>query len=458
MINICNHWMSRAAVARATTDGVMILVGAAIAQAWFRSGAPADFHMVLPYALVLIPMTIALNAWFGLYSVQVNRLFCNTVARALVVLYIAGAVAYCMFAAFPLVEANRAMIESSIIIGIFGTLIHRVHSMHSATQRKNRVLIFGTGPRAVDVKSNLEQYDRDIEIVGFYCPHRAEVRAIRDELLVGDGMSLLEVVRSLNIDEVVVAVTERRGGGIPLEDLLHCKLLGVNVIDLATHFERSLGQVRLDALKAGWLVFGDGFDQSLGRQFIKRAFDIVVASALLILTLPLMILAAIAIVLEDGFPIIYRQERVGWDGGRFKVIKFRSMRKDAEKDGKPRFAVVKDARITRVGRLIRKCRIDELPQLLSVIKGHMSLVGPRPERPFFVEQLVKQVPYYSIRHYVKPGLTGWAQVRFQYGGSLEDSAEKLQYDLYYVKNHSLFLDLVILFETVRVVVTGRGAC
>ena len=193
------------------------------------------------------------------------------------------------------------------------------------------------------------------------------------------------------------------------------------------------------------------------RTFVKRVFDLVVASLLLIIALPVMIATAIVIVLESGFPIVYRQERVGRAGRVFQLAKFRSMRPDAEADGRPRWAASNDNRITRVGRFIRKYRIDELPQLVNVLKGDMSLVGPRPERPFFVDQLTQNIPFYAARHSVKPGLTGWAQVRYHYGATLDDAANKLQFDLYYVKNHSLFLDLVVLFETVVVVVTGKGA-
>lgn len=244
---------------------------------------------------------------------------------------------------------------------------------------------------------------------------------------------------------------------MPLRELLDCKLQGIKVVDLASHFEQTLGQIRLDSLYAGWLIFGDGFRQGSIRSGVKRLFDIVCASILILISLPIMAIAAVFIVLEDGFPLIYRQERVGLNGRLFNVIKFRSMRRDAEKDGKPVWARAKDNRVTRVGQIIRKLRIDELPQLFSVLKGDMSLVGPRPERPFFVDQLTKEIPFYAVRHSVKPGVTGWAQVRYHYGATVEDSAEKLQYDLYYVKNHSLFLDLVILFETVGVVLTGKGA-
>ena len=255
----------------------------------------------------------------------------------------------------------------------------------------------------------------------------------------------------------MVAVADRRAGSTPLRELLDCKLRGVRVVDIATHFEKTKGQIRLDSVSAGWLIFGDGFAQGVARTIVKRLFDIVCAIVLLILASPVMLLAALAVVLESGLPIFYRQERVGYNGRPFNVVKFRSMRTDAEKDGTPRWASAGDDRVTRVGLIMRKLRIDELPQLFSVLKGDMSLVGPRPERPYFVEQLTQQIPYYSVRQSVKPGVTGWAQVRYHYGATLEDSAEKLQYDLYYVKNHSLFLDLVILFETVGVVLLAKGA-
>ena len=210
-------------------------------------------------------------------------------------------------------------------------------------------------------------------------------------------------------------------------------------------------------MKAGWLIFGEGFNQTLGRQLVKRITDIVGSVVLLVIAAPVMLLTAILIVLEDGLPVLYRQQRVGRDGRTFDVIKFRSMRTDAEKDGKPRFATANDDRTTRVGRVIRKLRIDELPQLITVLKGDMSIVGPRPERPFFVDQLTRKFPFYAARHSVKPGVTGWAQVRYAYGETLEDAAHKLQYDLYYVKNHSVLLDTLILFETIAVVLTGKGA-
>lgn len=244
---------------------------------------------------------------------------------------------------------------------------------------------------------------------------------------------------------------------MPLRQLLDCKLYGIRVVDIATYFEKTLAQIKVSHVNAGWLVFGDGFNQGVVRTLVKRVFDVLFSGAILILTLPLMALTAVAIRLESRGPVLYRQERVGLNGEVFNVVKFRSMRTDAEKDGKPRWATLNDDRVTRVGKFIRKVRIDELPQLFNVLRGEMSLVGPRPERQFFVDDLVTKIPYYAVRHSVKPGVTGWAQVRYEYGSTIEDSVEKLQYDLYYVKNHTLFLDLLILLETVAVVLTGKGA-
>jgi sugar transferase (PEP-CTERM system associated) len=253
----------------------------------------------------------------------------------------------------------------------------------------------------------------------------------------------------------VVSVQNRRGG-FPIKELLDCKLQGVKVTDAATFFERETCQIRVDSLQPSWLVFGGGFDQSFVRIFMKRSFDLFCSTVLLILTLPIMLLAGLVVWLEDRGPAFYAQERVGKDGKTFRVLKFRSMRIDAEKSGKPQWAAQNDPRITRVGNFMRKTRIDELPQILNVFKGEMSFVGPRPERPYFVEQLIEVVPYYNVRHSIKPGITGWAQVRYGYGSSAEDALQKLQYDLYYVKNNSLFLDVLILIDTLKVVLFRSG--
>jgi sugar transferase (PEP-CTERM system associated) len=232
---------------------------------------------------------------------------------------------------------------------------------------------------------------------------------------------------------------------------------GVKVIELPTFFEREYRQVMLESLNPSWMVLGDGFREGMLGNLVKRVFDVIVSGALFLVALPIMLVTALCIYLDSGLPVLYRQRRVGQDGRVFTLYKFRSMRVDAESTGAPRWASTGDDRTTRVGRFIRKWRLDELPQLINVLRGEMSFVGPRPERPYFVDQLTKQIPYYALRHSAKPGITGWAQVRYQYGASVDDAIEKLQYDLYYLKNRSLFLDIMIMFATVEVVLWGRGA-
>ena len=429
------------------------------AVAWIGNGLPVRLDMVFIYALILGVTMLLLNAWLGFYQRIHNRTVQQSRARAVLSLYLAVPIAYGIFTMLPLAELSRDFLQLSAMAAIFGMLTNRVSTAHTAASSKaaHRVLVFGTGAKALSVKRTLAKSDPNIEIVGFYPSANEEEAKIPAEFILQRTQSLTDTALNLKVNEIVVAITERRGGSMPLRELLDCKLYGIKVLDLASHFEQTLGQIRLDALYAGWLIFGDGFRQGIWRTFIKHVFDVICATILLILALPVMTVTAMLIVIESGFPILYRQERVGLNGRIFKVIKFRSMRTDAEKDGKPRWASAKDDRVTRVGRVIRKLRIDELPQLFSVLTGDMSLVGPRPERPFFVDKLTREIPFYAVRHSVKPGVTGWAQVRHHYGASVEDSAEKLQYDLYYVKNHTLFLDLVILFETVGVVLTGKGA-
>lgn len=329
-----------------------------------------------------------------------------------------------------------------------------------------RVLIVGAGAEAEKVARELAS-SRAVRycLLGFYPVQsgveQSGVGAPAQEAVSApvflSSVSIPDIVLNQRVDEVIVAVREQRGAGVPLDQLLACRLRGIPVLDLPGFYERARGEVPTDSLKASWLIYGHGFAQSDFRNALKRCFDILSASVLLVLALPIMLVTSIAIKLESDGPVIYRQERVGLAGRSFMCLKFRSMRNDAEKDGMARWAVKNDARITRVGSFIRKCRIDELPQLLSVLQGHMSLVGPRPERPSFVAELRSRIPFYDIRHSVKPGVTGWAQVRYSYGATVEDARRKHQFDLFYVKNHSLWLDLLILMETVTVVLFGEGA-
>lgn len=459
MIKIFNHWLPWRSLAELLFDLSFLIASFVIIVMWANSGLPIQLdHMVLYAAIFAIAM-VTINYFLGFYQQKALKTPARSRARIVLSLYLAIPIAYCLYVITPIATLDSTLIQLSAMSAVFGMLVTRVgaSSVRNGRMLSRRILVFGTGHQAIAVTQALEHSDPSAQIVGYYPGANEEASLVPTNKVLCRTQSLSDTASNLKIDEIVVALSERRGGSMPLRELLDCKLKGIRVFDLASHFEQTLGQIRLDALYAGWLIFGDGFRQGQVRTTVKRVFDIVCASILIVLALPVMMLTAICIILEDGLPLIYRQERVGLNGRLFNVIKFRSMRRDAEKDGKPIWAQSKDNRATKVGRLIRKIRVDELPQLLSVLKGDMSLVGPRPERPFFVDQLTKEIPFYAVRHSVKPGVTGWAQVRYHYGATVEDSAEKLQFDLYYVKNHSLFLDLVILFETVGVVLTGKGA-
>jgi sugar transferase (PEP-CTERM system associated) len=428
-----------------------------LAAAWLTRDPPSAVGVIAPYALVFAFATTAVNKAIGFYHRDAKRGLTQTLALALVSFLLAVSVAYGIFGLLPKQGVRYEVLQLSALLALGAMVVVRIYAAHGGLGPVlvRRVMVLGTGPEAVSVEQSLR--GGDVNIVGFYPVPGSEPSQVPHGRVLSPEHSLSDATRKFKVDEIIVAVGERRGGGMPLNELLDCKLAGVRVLDLSSYFERALGQVRLDSLRASWLIFGDGFRQGMTRTFVKRMFDIVAASALIVLTLPVMLVTALLITLESGLPVFYRQERVGQGGRVFKVTKFRSMRTDAERDGKPRWAASNDDRVTRVGRVIRRYRIDELPQLFNVLKGEMSLVGPRPERPYFVDQLTREIPFYAARHSIKPGLTGWAQVRYHYGATLDDAAEKLQFDLYYVKNHTLFLDLVILFETVVVVITGEGA-
>lgn len=456
MIRVFSHWIYWKTIPKIAFD-VAFPVGCVL-LAVFWAGQERQ-ESIVTYAVIFALVMVACNAWLGLYHRSHNRTMEQTRSRAFLLWVLSVPVAYIVFSFLSIADDNQNLLIFSGLAAFFGTLVHRVNTIHRRTDALmlHRVLIFGTGAEADSVSEVLEGSDPDIRIVGFYPGISDSEVCTPGRMELSRSKSLAETAYASHADEIIIAVHERRGGILPLRELLECKLAGVNVLDLTSYFEQTLGQIRLDSLRAGWLIFGEGFRQGRGRLVVKRMFDIIAASILLVLALPVMLITALLITLEDGGSVFYQQERVGLNGRSFNIIKFRSMRADAESDGKPRWAAANDQRTTRVGHIIRKLRIDELPQLYSVLTGRMSLVGPRPERSYFVDQLARDIPFYAVRHSVKPGVTGWAQVSYRYGASVDDSIRKLQYDLYYVKNHSLFLDIVILFETVGVVLTGQGA-
>ena len=357
----------------------------------------------------------------------------------------------------------------SIAIAVFMTVLLGVrfffHLYYRSSFLKKRVLVLGQGPMAEAATAYMSGpgHNRLNHVRTIAHGRIVENRmswVVQGNLAVGEpamaeATPLLQIAQALRVDEIVVAVDDKRG--LAVWDLLECRLNGIDVIDYLNFWEREFSQIDVSHVGAGTLAFTGGFQFNRRRRVLKRVADFTVSLLFLAAVFPITLLVAIAIKLESRGPVFYRQERVGLNGQIFRVWKFRSMRTDAEKDGVPRWASAKDNRVTRVGKFIRATRIDEIPQIINVLEGDMSFIGPRPERPYFVQQLRREMPYYDLRHRVKPGITGWAQVNYRYGELIEDARQKLAFDLYYVKNNDVFLDLTILVQTVRVIVFAHGA-
>jgi sugar transferase (PEP-CTERM system associated) len=363
-----------------------------------------------------------------------------------------------LYVVMPSLAIGDGIFVSSLVIFLLAIIAWRLlfNRLAYAPHLEERVLIVGAGATARMVARQIQsQHDFGYRVVGFIDDQQGGQGVLNPGTL-GSAEEIPRIVRDYDVDRIVVGLSDRRGR-LPISELLQAKLSGIRVEDATTTYERLTGKILIDDLKPSWLIFSDGFVISRWTRFFKRAFDLVLASIGFVLAAPLTVLTALAVYLDSDGPILYCQERVGENGKVFTVYKFRSMRVDAEKAGTPMWATDHDDRVTRVGRIIRMTRLDELPQLWNVLRGDMSFVGPRPERPFFVEQLANEIPFYQQRHAVKPGLTGWAQVKYQYGSSIEDAMEKLRYDLYYIKHLSVALDLSIVFDTVKVILFGKGA-
>ncbi len=435
-----------------------------IVAAWIRFINDPDTHVAFAdHALirgfmVAVFITGAMAA-FGLYQVHVRHNRVDFILRLFLSFAFGGMALLVVYYLVPQSYIGRGVMALALVMALSGVILVRLLVMHvfRTDVLRQRILVLGAGKNADLINSRLRRDSdrRSFVVVGFV-PVPGQAVLIREEFQIQPEHGLAELTERLQIDEIVIAPDERRGG-LPMEEMLTCVQHGVSVIDLSTFFEREAGMVQLNVLDPSWLVFSGGFDYSTPRRLSKRFFDLAAASALLFVAWPVMLLVALVVWLEDGSPILYRQTRVGERGQHFELIKFRSMRVDAEKDGVARWATKDDDRNTRIGRFIRLTRLDELPQLFSVLSGNMSFVGPRPERPHFVSLLSEEIRYYGVRHCVKPGLTGWAQLRYPYGASVRDAEEKLKFDLFYVKNHGLVFDLMILLQTVEVIMFGRGA-
>jgi sugar transferase (PEP-CTERM system associated) len=419
-----------------------------------------DEGSVWARGLLFTSATFACTMAFGLYSARQRARTVGILIRVVASVGAGVAITAVGFYLIPHLWIGRTVLTIAGLLVIAIMLILRLGFSRLAddTSFKRHVLVYGTGRRAMPIAGLRRSSDlRGFVLVGFVRPPGEELAVPLERLTHPDG-KLLDLCVRHEVDEIIVAMDERRNA-LPFRELLDCRLAGIDVTELVTFLERETGRVRIDVLNPSWLIFGEGFKRGSIRLQSARVFDLLAASALFILTCPLMLATALAIMLEDGWrsPLFYQQERVGFAGRIFKLLKFRSMRVDAEAAGQALWAQKNDSRVTRVGAVIRKLRIDELPQILNVLKGEMGFVGPRPERPQFVEQLAEKIPYYVERLSVKPGITGWAQLCYPYGASEQDALEKLQYDLYYIKNGNLLFDIAILVQTAEVVLMGKGA-
>ena len=460
MIRIFKHYIPKNLVWLSLSE-LVVSVSAVYAgvSIRFTQSALAEVEQTLwvqsiVFALVMFSMMTA----FGLYQRHLRDGLRGMFLRLLASFVAVFIVMSLFFYLFPDLLIGRGAFAWVFGLAVVGIIISRFFffALTNKESWAKRILILGTGEKANIIERRLKRKTdrRGFTIVG-YVPVNGEEDVVKEELILRPDVSLVEYCRSQDVDELVIAITDRRKQ-FPVDELLDCKLSGIEIEDVQTFFERQAGRVLLEILNPSWLIFSDGFHQGMFRDFVKRCFDIFASLALLIPVSPIMLITALLVKLGDGGPMFYKQVRVGRNWKLFQVIKFRSMKTDAEKHG-AQFAQKNDDRITRIGKFIRKTRIDELPQLFNVLRGDMSFVGPRPERPQFVEQFSQSIPHYSERHRVKPGVTGWAQICYPYGSDEKDTIEKLQFDLYYVKNYSLFLDLTVLFQTAEVILWGKGA-
>ncbi len=415
---------------------------------------------VAPKAALVSSVALLSLVAMGLYQYHQRLYFSEAVVRLLVGLAFTCLALAILFYAYPPLMITRDIAAVAIGYALILLLVVRYFFVRTVDEHvfRRATLVYGAGERAGSIRSIRRRADRR----GFKVVARVAAMGdtvIEDQgVLRTNGKSITDIAIEKGAEEIVVAMDDRRGN-LPIRELLDARLNGIDVIDLLQFLERETGKIRVDLVSPGWLIFSPGFRRSRIRRFAKRALDLLVSGSLLVLAFPLMLLVALAIKIEDGLsaPVLYRQCRVGRGTTTFDVLKFRSMRVNAEADGQAVWASKNDDRVTRVGNFLRNSRLDEFPQMFNVFAGQMSIVGPRPERPEFVRDLQETIPYYSERHVVKPGVTGWAQLKYMYGASEEDAVEKLQYDLYYIKNQTILLDIMIILQTVEVVLWGKGA-
>jgi len=460
MIRLFKHYISTAVAALAAVEFLLLLISAELGRvlrAWpmGTTAEPIIYHV--PQTLSFAVVGYLAMAGVGMY--QVEALTSGRVATGRLIVATSLSILFVAVLSFiyPELKLWRSTLLASMAVAfalILGLRVALRGRLLGSPVFRRRVLVLGAGPRAARLAEIATQPSANFTIVAYIAMNDSDIHV--PEAVDRSAIdALVDRVRVEGITQVVLALEERRNA-LPLAELVRVKTLGVEVSDLSSFLERETGRVDLESVSPSWLIFSDGF--SAGRRIssiAKRMFDLLVSLLLLLISAPLVILGALAVKLESPGPAFFRQQRVGRFGELFDVVKLRSMRQDAEAAGQ-KWAEKDDPRITRVGRFIRQVRIDELPQVWSVLKGDMSFVGPRPEIPKFVADLETKINYYAERHMVKPGITGWAQINYPYGASVEDARHKLEYDLYYVKNYSPFLDLLIILQTMRVLLWPEG--
>lgn len=456
MWRIFGHYVSKIFILTFLGD-LAVLSGAAVVvqNGIDRSGGVSIWPHIMLSGLVTVPLLFLAD----LYNFQVRRRGAELLSRILMgslsAVVVIGAISY----ALPSLSLDHLALISVITLFTFGLIVFRITTDCLSTNERlqQRVLVLGTGLATPIIAYEGSHNEMPFKIIGFIddAPDACDQLPPGYDLL-GKSKDLPSMVERFRPDILLVALTNMRGS-FPVEDILECRFRGVRVEEWPTFYEKLTGKIYIHNLRPSWLIFATGSVTTRLTEAIKRTLDITFSAAGLLLSAPLMLLAALWIKIDSPGTVLFRQERVGKHGKVFTLYKFRSMHIDAEQLTGPIWASENDPRVTRVGRILRKIRLDETPQMFNVLLGNMSFIGPRPERPVFVNQLKEQIPYYALRFSVKPGITGWAQVKYQYGSSVEDAIEKLQYDLYYVKNFSVFLDLLILLNTIRVVIFSKGA-
>ncbi len=460
MVRLFKHYISRAALLLALLDFLALLGAAELA--WIMR-ADMIGMMVTPlgdrwqptlaFAVVLQLAMIGVGV-YAPEAMQSRQYALMRLLAAVSLGVILLAIVYLLLPDVALWRSNLAFAMPLAVVMPFALRLLFSAMLGGSTFQRG-ILVMGAGKRAARIGALARDPSSSFNVVG-YISMTAATPAVEGAIARSTIENLAGLAQSLGAIEVVLALEERRGA-LPLADLLRLKTGGVHVNEISSFIERETGRVDLATVNPSWFIFSDGFTagQRLSK-FAKRLFDIFASLAVLILTGPVVLIAAVAVKMDSRGPAFYRQRRVGLYGEHYQIYKVRSMRQDAEAGGKAVWAAEADPRITRIGRFLRATRIDEIPQTWNVLKGEMSFVGPRPERPEFVEELNQQIRFYEERHMVKPGLTGWAQINYPYGASIEDARAKLEYDLYYAKNYTPFLDILIMLRTLRVVIWPEG--